>query len=138
GDEGEGEVLVDGEQVDFDGQAGDGEQLLQLAGEVEDALVPDVVEGADAERIAEQRHPFSVPAGAGEGAVEVVEPRRRFAESFEEGGGGVGGGRGEGAGAGDEVEAVGVDAGRLAGPAAPPPVAEADGCGGGRGRPVAR
>ena len=121
--------LWSADRVELDRQAGDGQELLQLAGEVEDAAVLDVVERADAERIADERQPapLAVPPGGREGAVERVEApspaarrsraarpraRRPAARSVPA--------------QATRCGAVAVDARRLAGPAAPPAVAEAD------------
>ena len=57
-------------------ESGNRQQLLQLAGEVEGALVLGVIERAHAEWIADERQTLAraVPPGAGECAIERVEP----------------------------------------------------------------
>ena len=79
GHEREREVFVDGGGIDLDREARDGEQLLDLAGEVEDARVLACVERPVAEGIADERQPTAVaiPPGGRERTVEGVEPLRQ-------------------------------------------------------------
>jgi hypothetical protein len=127
GDEGERQVLVERDGVGLDRQAGDRQELLQLAGEVEGAPVLDVVEGADAEGVPDQGEPaaLAVPPRGGEGAVEGVQPVGPGPQAVHERGGRRGDRRREGAGAGDQVGARAVDGRRLPGTPAPPAVPEA-------------
>ena len=128
GDERERQVLVERDRVGLDRQAGDREELLQLAGEVEGAAVLDVVEGADAERVPDQGEPapLAVPPRGGERAVQGVQALGPGPEAVREGGGRRGDRRREGAGAGDQVGTGAMDARRLPGPLAPPAVPEPD------------
>ncbi len=127
GHEGEGQVPVQGHGVHRDRQSRDGQELFQLAGEVEDAGVLDVVQRADPEGIAEEAKAptMPVPRSAGEGAIQVLQAPAAGIEATPERGGGRRHGRGERPGTGRAVGAIAVDARRLARPAAPPAVAEA-------------
>jgi hypothetical protein len=118
---------VERHRVEGDRQAGDGQELLQLAREVEDAAVDDVVERADPERVPDQGEPppVAVPQGAGERPVERVEAVGARLQPVGEDGGRRRDRRRQRAGAGPEVRAGAVDPGRLAGPPAPPAIPEA-------------
>ena len=71
---------MDGGGIDLDREARDGEELLDLAGKVEDAGVLAQIERAVAERIADERQPaaFAIPPRGRERAVEGVEPLRQL------------------------------------------------------------
>ena len=126
GDEGEGQVLVERHRIGADGEVGNGEELLQLAGEVEHAAMLRVVEGADAEGIADQEEPppLAVPPRAREGAVEGVEAVGPGDQAFAQSGRRRRHRRRERSRAGHQVRTVAVDPRRLPGTARPPAVAE--------------
>ena len=97
------------------GRLGNRQQLLQFAGEVEDAVVLGVIEGAHAERIADERQtlPRAVPPGGGECAVERIQScRSRNQPAAQRRGGGVHRWR-ERAGARHQVVSLAVNPRRL-------------------------
>src|SRR6478752_7657435 len=59
--------------IELDRQGGNGEQLLELRSELENAVVLDMVERANSERIAHQCEALlrSTPPGAGKRAIET-------------------------------------------------------------------